>query len=128
MRLDRQIALVIPVLAATVAPCSTLPAVKSPVLIRFVAPNYSTVANSDVSDEKGTAIVTVNADGTVRDAAIKDAAATPLENAIVKAVRKWVFNPAMKGGEVVPAKILIPFTFDSHSNELIVDLGHYTGD
>jgi hypothetical protein len=48
---------------------------------------------------------------------VKDTAGTP-HDVIVKAVRKWVFIPAMKGGEVVPAKISIPFSFDSQSREL----------
>jgi TonB family protein len=70
----------------------------------------------------------VNADGTVRDVTIKNSAGTPLEAAVIKAVRKWVFTPAMKGGEVVASQILIPFSFESQSGELTVDLRHYAGD
>jgi|SRR5215469_2251009 len=126
MRLARQITFAFLASAATVALCGELPQVKAPVLLRLVAPNYSD-ASSIVSDEKGTAIVTVNADGTVRNVEIKDASGTPLDIAIIKALRKWVFAPAMKSGEVVPSKILIPFSFDSQSGELSVDLGHYGG-
>jgi TonB family protein len=59
---------------------------------------------------------------------IKDSAGTLLEEAVVKAVRKWVFNPAMKGGKVVACQISIPFAFESQSGEITVDLGHYTGE
>jgi TonB family protein len=127
MRLAHQITLAIFGVAATAAVCSELPSVRSPVLLRFVAPNYHSGANSAVSDEKITAVVTVNAGGTVRGVAIQNAARTPLDDAIVHAVRKWVFTPAMKGGEVVPAKISIQFSFDAQSGELTVDLGHYSG-
>jgi TonB family protein len=101
--------------------------VRTPALTRFVAPNYSLGANAMVS-EKVTALVTVNVDGTVRDVTIKDSANTPLEEAVVKAVRKWVFIPAMKGGQVVACKISIPFAFDSQSRELTVDLGNPLGE
>lgn len=63
----------------------------------------------------------------MRSVEIKDAVGTPLDNAITKAIRKWVFAPAMKSGEVVAAKILIPFSYDSESGELSVDLGRYGG-
>ena len=102
MRLARQITFALLVSAASVAVCGELPQVKAPVLLRFVAPNYS--GPSSVSDEKGTAIVTINPDGTVRSVEIKNAVGTPLDNAITKAIRKWVFAPAMKSGEVVPAR------------------------
>jgi TonB family protein len=72
--------------------------------------------------------ISVNADGTVRDVTIKDSANTPLEEAVVKAVRKWVFIPAMGGGKVVACQISIPFAFESQSRELTVDLGNPTGE
>ena len=95
--------------------------------MRFVAPSYPSGVNAAPS-EKVPAIVTVNTDGTVRDVTIKHSAGTPLEEAVVKAVRKWVFVPAMKGGKVAQCQISIPFSFESQSGELTVDLGHYTGE
>jgi TonB family protein len=127
MRIAPQLMLAIVVVGATIAVCSSGLGVQAPALMRFVAPNYPSGASATVS-EKVAAIVTVNADGTVRDVTIKDSASTPLEEAVVKAVRKWVFIPAMKGGKVVACQISIPFAFESQSGELIVDLGHYMGE
>jgi TonB family protein len=127
MRLAQQITLILILVAAATAFSSTLPAVKPPELLRFVAPNYSLDAGSTLPDEKLTAVVTVNADGTVRDVTIKEAAGNRLTDVLVTAVRKWVFLPALRNGEAIPVKISIPFSFDSQSHELSVDLGHYMG-
>jgi TonB family protein len=127
MRLARQAALAIVVVGATIAVCSSGQGVQPPALTRFVAPNYPSGTNVAVS-ERVTAVVIVNADGTVRDVTIKGSAGTPFEAAVIKALRKWVFAPAMKGGKVVACKISIPFSFESQSGELTVDLGHYTGE
>jgi TonB family protein len=126
MKLARQLTLAIVVVGATIAVCSSGLGVRAPALMRFVAPNYPS-GNATVS-EKVTALVTVNADGTVRDVTIKDSANTLLEEAVVKAVRKWVFIPAMKGGKVIACQISIPFAFESQSRELTVDLGNPTGE
>lgn len=127
MRPGRQVTLAIVVLGATIAVCSSLQGVQLPALMRFVSPNLPSGANAAIS-EQITAIVTVNTDGTVRDVTIKHPAGTPLEEAVVKAVRKWVFVPATKGGKVVACRISIPFSLESQSGELTVDLGHYTGE
>ena len=95
--------------------------------MRFVPPNYPRGAHAPLS-EKVTAIVIVNADGTVQEVTIKDSAGTPLEEAVVKAVHKWVFVPAMKGGKVAACQISISFSFESPSGDLTVDLGHYSGE
>jgi TonB family protein len=127
MRLARQSALAIVVVAATIAVCSSGQGVQAPALTRFVVPNYPSGTNAAVS-ERVTAIVIVNADGTVRDVTIKGSAGTPFEGTVIKAVRKWVFTPAMKSGKVVACQITIPFSFESQSGELTVDLGHYAGE
>jgi TonB family protein len=128
MKLARQLTLAIVVVGATIAVCSSGGVgVRAPALVRFVAPNYPSGANATVS-EQVTALVTVNADGTVREVTIRDSANTPLEEAVVNAVRKWVFIPAMKGGKVVACQISIPFAFESQSRELTVDLGNPWGE
>jgi TonB family protein len=127
MKLARRLTLAIVVVGATIAVCSSGLGVQAPALMRFVVPNYPSGADATVS-EKVTALVSVNADGTVRDVTIKDSANTPLEEAVVKAVRKWVFIPARKGGKVVACQISIPFAFESQSRELTVDLDNYWGE
>jgi TonB family protein len=127
MRMARHAALLLFVIGATIAVCSSGQGVQAPALTRFVAPNYPSGVAAPVS-QKVTAIVIVNADGTVRDATIKDPVGTPFEQAVTKAVRKWVFTPAKKGGKVVACQISIPFSFESQSGETTVDLGHYTGE
>jgi len=128
-----QIALMAAVGVSAIAPGSSgresaLQGVKVPTLIRFVAPKYPSSANSAVQNENIIAVVIVNADGTVREVTIKNAAGSPMENEVIKAVRKWSYVPAMKGGTPVACKISIPFSFDSQSGELVVDLGHYGGE
>ena len=61
MKLVRRLTLAIVVVGATIAVCSSGLGVRAPALMRFVAPNYPSGANSAVS-EKVTAFVTVNAD------------------------------------------------------------------
>ena len=57
----------------------------------------------------------VDSDGSVRDAVVK--ASTPegiFEDSALRAVRRWKFKPAMKGGEAVPVRVIqnVIFTFD----------------
>ena len=95
----------------------------APTLIRFIVLNYSS-GDGAFFDEAGTAVVIVQADGTVEEVTIQDAAGCALEKAFVKTPRKWEFTPAMKDGHAVARKILIPFSFNSQSGELTVDSGH----
>jgi TonB family protein len=127
MRLAHHAALLSFLLGATIAVCNSGQGVQAPTLTRFVAPNYPSGTGATVS-QKVTAIVIVNADGTVRDVTIKDSVGTPFEQAVTKALRKWVFTAAMKSGKVVACQISIPFSFESQSGETTVDLGHYTGE
>jgi periplasmic protein TonB len=58
--------------------------------------------------------VTVNADGTVGDIAIKKSLLTGLggpDEAAVTAVKNWIFKPALKDNKPVSAKVNIPIPF-----------------
>jgi TonB family protein len=124
VKIRRQVAFVIVLAAVETAFSSSGVGVKPPNLQRFTAPIYSGTG----VDEKVTAVVTVNAEGAVVDVTTKDAAETRFADAVVTAVRKWRFVPGMRGGRVIPMKIWIPFSFDSQSSEVTVDLGQYFGE
>jgi periplasmic protein TonB len=67
----------------------------------------------------------VSRDGTVSEVKIKQSSENRLDHVVITAIRKWLFAPAMKNGQVVPAQITIPVLFDAESHEVTVDLGHY---
>lgn len=120
-----KIALLFLLMAAS-GTASTAPGVKLPELQRFVAPNCSRVASS--TDERHTAALIVNEDGTVREVTITNVPGTALSNEVVQTMRKWVFLPALKGGQPISVRILIPFSYESATGEVTFDLAHYMGD
>ncbi|MBB5350280.1 protein TonB [Haloferula luteola] len=57
--------------------------------------------------------VTVNAEGKVASATIRDSSGNrDLDDAALKAVRKWTFRPAVSGGKKIQATALVPFNFE----------------
>ncbi len=55
-------------------------------------------------------VVTVNADGTVRDAVV-DAPNPPFTDAAIAAARGWRYTPATRGGKPIAAKIKVAISF-----------------
>lgn len=55
--------------------------------------------------------VTVQADGSVGDVAVAESGGTAFDEAAVRAVRQWRFEPARRGTEPVAARIRIPMRF-----------------
>lgn len=57
--------------------------------------------------------VTVGADGRVAGAKVRDSSGNrDLDDAALKAVRKWKFRPAVRGGKKAQATALVPFNFE----------------
>lgn len=64
-------------------------------------------------EEGGTVIllVTVGADGLVREIGVDVSVAPALDEAAAAAVRKWRFEPARRNGEPVASKVRVPYVF-----------------
>jgi TonB family protein len=56
-------------------------------------------------------LVTVGADGTVKDAAVDVSGGPDFDAAALDAVKKWRFRPALRGGVPFAARVRIPFRF-----------------
>lgn len=57
--------------------------------------------------------VVVGPDGRVNSATIKQSSGNGgLDDAALKAVRKWKFKPAVRGGKTIQATALVPFNFE----------------
>jgi TonB family protein len=56
-------------------------------------------------------LVTVGADGTVKEAAVDVSGGPDFDAAALEAVKKWTFRPALRGGVPFAARVRIPFRF-----------------
>jgi TonB family protein len=56
-------------------------------------------------------LVTVGADGTVKEAAVDVSGGLDFDAAALDAVKKWRFRPALRGGVPFAARVRIPFRF-----------------
>ncbi len=128
MRLAHRFIAVLLLFAAINVTADSAGFVKAPVLLRFISPNYCLEGAASVLGGKVTAVVTVSRDGTVSEVEIKQSSENRLDRVVIAAIRKWVFVPAMKNGQVVPAQVTIPVLFDAESREVTVDLSRYSDD
>ena len=60
-------------------------------------------------------LVTVGADGAVRDVSVAQSAGSALDAAAVSAVLRWKFKPALRDREPFEARVRIPFRFEAAS-------------
>src|SRR5439155_478046 len=58
-------------------------------------------------------LVTVAADGTVRDVGVAQSAGPALDAAAIAAVVRWKFKPALRDGQPFEARVRIPFRFEA---------------
>ncbi|MEZ5301678.1 MAG: TonB family protein [Verrucomicrobiales bacterium] len=75
-------------------------------------PNYPATARR--RDEQGTAIllVSVNADGKVSAATLRQSSGfDSLDSAALAAVKRWKFKPAHRGGEPMSSQVAVPIAF-----------------
>jgi len=66
------------------------------------------------ADQGGTVVllVTIGADGAVRDISVSQTAGAPLDGAAIAAVARWKFKPALRDGQPVEARVRIPVRFE----------------
>jgi protein TonB len=84
----------------------------APEAITMVEPEYPDEARREGVSGKTAVEVEVSATGTVDAARVLESSGDErLDKAAVEAVRKWTFRPALKDGEAVPAKVVVPVQF-----------------
>jgi iron complex outermembrane receptor protein len=66
------------------------------------------------STEKATVVtlVTVDAEGRVTAAEVVESAGAAFDAAALEAVKRWTFQPALRDGTAIPARIRVPFRFE----------------
>jgi len=67
------------------------------------------------ADQGGTVVllVTIGADGAVRDISVSQTAGAPLDASAIAAVARWKFKPALRDGQPVEARVRIPVRFEA---------------
>ncbi len=102
------------------APAPAPTAIDDPSLARFDSPptvrHKTAVAMPDDSIMGGMVVIEVDLDetGKVTDLKLVESettASATMQEAAMKAVREWTFNPAIHGGEPVPSRFMLPFDF-----------------
>jgi iron complex outermembrane recepter protein len=57
-------------------------------------------------------LVTVSTEGKVLGAEVVESGGAPFDAAALEAVKRWTFQPALRDGSPIPARIRIPFRFE----------------
>ncbi|WP_437294854.1 TonB family protein [Sorangium sp. So ce426] len=83
----------------------------APQILEHVDPEYPPERLAEGIDTTVTLFVTVEKDGTVSDAVVAESGGAAFDDAAMKAVRRWRFSPAMRGGAPLRARIRVPFHF-----------------
>ncbi len=96
--------------------------VTAPVLQRFVAPLYSQQAIEAHYGGLVIAWAIVETDGQLTNVLIQQAAGMGLDQAAVKALRKWHFAPSLKNGQPVAVQVWIQVFFDKDTLEVATSL------
>ncbi len=81
------------------------------VAIKEVKPDYPADALKERKDGSVFVAIKVGADGTVKDAKIKQGLSPKLDAAALKAAKQWRFKPATKDGKAVPVETELEMTF-----------------
>ncbi len=81
-----------------------------PKLVQGVAADYP-AGERRVEAVRVVLLVTVGVDGLVQDASVDESAGPAFDAAALAAVKAWRFEPALRAGKVVAARIKIPFDF-----------------
>jgi protein TonB len=86
-----------------------------PAPVRTVAPEYSTIARAAGVGGRVVAHALVDRTGHVTDVRIDPEFSIPMLNEeVIRAVRQWVFTPAMANGKPVQVWVAVPFNFELH--------------
>ncbi len=85
--------------------------VRPPAVEKKVDATFPTQGLGSRSQVKVVVRVTVATDGTVVDPEIVESGGPAFDAAVLDAVRRWKFRPALRGDVPVPSRIRIPFLF-----------------
>ena len=85
--------------------------VRPPAVEKKVDATFPTQGLGSRSQVKVVVRVTVTTDGTVADPEIVESGGPAFDAAVLDAVRRWKFRPALRGDVPVPSRIRIPFLF-----------------
>lgn len=91
--------------------------VVAPKLTREVKPEYPRQAMADRKQGVVRLECVVKADGTVGDVRVIDSLGPELDDAAVKALKQWTFNPGTKDGTPVPVMVEVEISFAQRDRE-----------
>jgi len=86
--------------------------VTMPTVVREVKPDYPETAKKDRVQGSVTLEAVVMKDGTVGDVTVKKPLHPELDEAAVKAMKKWMFKPGTKDGKAVDVTVDVEMTFN----------------
>lgn len=87
------------------------PGITVPVLVKETKPLYTKAAMEAGVEGRVPLAGTVLPDGTVADIKVVKSLHPDLDEAAVKALRKWTFKPGTKDGQAVAVRIEVEMTF-----------------
>lgn len=88
---------------------------KNPRVAKRISPELS----GDLKNITGSVVLqaSLDANGTVESVAVKSSTHSELESFASDALKQWSFKPAVKAGEAVASKIVVPFNFEGSGQE-----------
>jgi len=86
--------------------------VTMPTVVREVKPDYPESAKKERIQGNVMLGVVVKKDGTVGDVTVKKSLHPELDEAAVRAMKKWEFKPGTKDGKVVDVTVEVEMTFN----------------
>ena len=86
--------------------------VTMPTVVRQVKPDYPESAKKERVQGNVMLAVVVKKDGTVGDVTVKKALHPELDEAAVRAMKKWEFKPGTKDGKAVDVAVDVEMTFN----------------
>jgi TonB family protein len=104
---------IVPAANASAQPTAARPApnIVAPTVLTHVDAVYPPSALPERKHADVVVIVTVDADGHVSHAEVKESGGAALDEAALVAVRQWTFAPATRDGAPVASRIRVPFHF-----------------
>ncbi|MFW6067059.1 MAG: TonB family protein [Myxococcota bacterium] len=97
------------------------PEMVPPAVVERVQAQYPADALAEGREASVELLVTVSAEGEVDEAEVVVSGGADFDRAALRAVERWRFEPARRGGEPVASRIRVPFLFELPEAEPVVD-------
>ena len=101
----------LPLLVASTTALAQPAGVTAPKLIEHGEVAYPPSAERDGADAKVVLFVTVERDGSIGETTVAESGGDAFDRAALEAVKGWRFEPAMRAGTPVRARIRVPIQF-----------------